>query len=578
MEGIAQICDTCKAARAAASQAKAEAAAQASAPSEPTPQTQVAAASTASTGIPRDVVAVSAIGGALVIGLVVWLFALGGMATVGIAGDNPAPAALVVDTPTASPLPPLAPLGYERGDCTFDIPEGEDVECGFLTVPQSRAAPDLGRARIPAAVFKSDSPYRQLDPVVYLDGGPGGNTLDEMPFIYDVVKEVAPDRDVIIFDQRGAGGSTPSLDCPEVEKVNYEILATTLTIDQRVVEDISAVKTCRDRLERAGVDPSFATSAENAADVNDLRIALGYEQWNLYGVSYGTKLALTVMRDHPEGVRSVILDSTYPLQTNLFGEIQTDFDRALSALFASCAADSFCSTTFPDLETVFYADVDELNRAPVQFGISVESGRTDLVAKIDGIWLSSLVFSAMYSEDLISLLPQLIFDIHGRHYGLVDRFVDGWFRDSEGVSVGMYYSVECAEEMPFVLRDAVLDGAKAHPHLAAFNEYNTKSLFGACDTWQAPPAGGIADEAVHSTIPTLVLAGEFDPITPPAWGQMVAGDLENSYFFQFPGIGHGAAFSDECPAGMAEAFIEDPNREPSASCLSGMDGMEWIAR
>lgn len=575
IDGIAQLCDDCKATRQAATKAKAEAGPQVPTAEQAAPDPTLQPPAGASAGLRSDVAAFGVIGGGLLAGIVVWLFALGGATSIGLAGDDSAPA-VVLNTPTPSPVAPLAALGYERGDCTFEMPEGEAAECGFLTVPQSRAEPGRGRVRLPVALFRSTSPNRRPDPVVYLDGGPGGNTLDGMPFVYEAVKSVAPDRDVVVFDQRGAGGSSPSLDCPEVQNVNYELLIQPLTIEQRVIEDDAAVKTCRDRLVRAGIDPSLATSAENAADVNDLRLALGYEQWNLFGVSYGTKLALTVMRDYPEGVRSVILDSVYPLQSDLFGELQADFDRALSAMFASCAADPICSAAFPDLEAAFYETVDALKESPIQFGLSEVAGRTDISARIDEVWFSSFIFSSMYSEDLIALLPQMIFDIRNHNYELLDVFVDMYFQDIESISIGMYYSVQCGEEMPFALREAVIEAAKAHPRLPEYSEYSAKSLFASCDRWQAPPAAGNANEAVQSAIPTLVLTGEFDPITPPAWGRLAAENLENSFFFEFPGIGHGAVFSDECPAGIAEAFLESPEQEPPGACVGGMSGVDWV--
>lgn len=580
--GFAQICDDCKARRQAENAARAEAAEQraeekasaraAAKEAANAPQIITVVRDPASSHR-KDAIALAGISGALVIGIVVWLVALGGATTIGLAGDSRP--ALVLDTPSPSPPAPLAPLGYERGDCPFDAGGDELIECGSLTVPMNRAEPDSGRVRLPVAVIKSDSPNRQPDPVVYLDGGPGGNTLEQMPWVYLAVADIAPDRDVIIFDQRGAGFSNPSLDCPEIQEVNYEILVLPLTIDQRVIEDESAVKTCRDRLVRAGINPSFATSAENAADVNDLRIALGYEQWNLFGVSYGTKLALTVMRDYPEGVRSVILDSVYPLQSDLFTELQPDFDRALGALFASCAADPTCAAAYPDLETAFYDTVNALNANPVQFGLSVLENRTDISARIDGIWLSSLVFSAMYSVDLIPYLPALIFEVREGNYYILDFIVDAWFQDIEGISLGMYYSVQCAEEMPFVLRDAVLQTAMAHPRLAPYSEYQAKSLFASCDKWQAPPAAGNSNEAVVSSIPTLVMSGQFDPITPPSWGQLVAGNLDHSYFYEYPSVGHGAVFSNPCPADMAEAFLDNPQQAPDGSCIAGITGLEW---
>ncbi len=574
IEGVAQICDACKAKRQAAAASKAEAQqASTTPPKTPDPARQPTAGPPATTsGRTADVMVVGGVG-VLLAGLVVWLFALGGAATIGLAGDDSP--AVVFENPTPTPAGPLAPIGYEASKCTFEMPAGETAECGILTVPQSRAEPDRGRVRLPVAVIRSTSPNRQPDAVIYLDGGPGGDTLDGMPYVYEGVKLVAPDRDVVLFDQRGAGGSTPSLDCPEVNEVNYELLVQSLTMEQRLVEDAAAVKTCRDRLTKAGVDPSLATSAENAADVNDLRLALGYEQWNLFGVSYGTKLALTIMRDHPDGLRSVILDSTYPLQSDLFGELQTNFDRGLSAMFAACAADPICSVAYPDLEAAFYETVDRLNQSPIQFGVDVQ-GRTDISAKVDGTWFSSFVFSAMYIEDLVALLPLMIYETRAGEYGLMDVFIDGWFQDMEGFSVGMYYSVQCGEEMPFALREAIIGAAKGHPRLAQYSEYSARSLFASCDTWQAPPSDGSANTAVQSAIPTLLLTGEFDPITPPAWGHMVAGNLANSFIFDIPAIGHGAVFSDDCPASIAEAFINNPLQDPPSGCISAMSGLEWV--
>jgi pimeloyl-ACP methyl ester carboxylesterase len=582
--GFAQICDDCKARRQADNAARAEAAQQRAADKEVAKAAakEAAAAPQVITVVRdpaashrKDAIALAGISGALVVGIVVWLVALGGATTIGLAGGD-SRQALVIDTPSPTPPAPLAPLGYERGDCPFEVGDLQGVECGSLTVPMNRAEPDTGRVRLPVAVFRSDSANRQPDPVVYLDGGPGGNTIEGMPWVYLAVKDIAPDRDVVIFDQRGAGGSNPSLDCPEVQEVNYELLIQPLTIDQRVIEDEAAVKTCRDRLVRAGIDPSFANSAENAADVNDLRIALGYEQWNLFGVSYGTKLALTVMRDYPEGVRSVILDSVYPPQSDLYSELQPDYDRALSALFASCAADPTCAAAYPDLETAFYDTVNALNTNPVQFGLDVLENRTDISARIDGIWLSSLVFSAMYSVDLIPYLPALIFEVRAGHYYILDFIVDAWFQDIEGISLGMHYSVQCSEEMPFVLREAVLQSAKAHPHLAMYSEYQAKSMFASCDKWQAPPAAGNANEAVVSSIPTLVMSGEFDPITPPSWAQLAAANLDHSYYYQYPAVGHGAVFSNVCPADMAEAFLNNPQQAPDGSCIAGITGLEWV--
>jgi pimeloyl-ACP methyl ester carboxylesterase len=565
IDGVAQFCDDCRARDEALPDPAIES----------TPSLRRDAGAWRAAESKRQRSTAFAVIGAVIVVAAVLLLAFVGLNSLG--GDDSAPAA-VLGTGSPTPGASLAALGYEKSACTFDQPEDATAECGYLTVPISHAEPDRGRVRLPVAVFKSDSADRRPDPLIYLDGGPGGNTLSGARFVYEALAPIAANRDLILFDQRGAGGSHPSLNCPEVTDVNYAQLLRQFTIDERVAQDVASVRRCRERLAGQGIDPSFATSAESAADVNDLRIALGYEKLNLYGVSYGTKLALTVMRDFPDAVRSAVLDSTYPLQADLYAEVQADFDRALNALFASCAADDFCGAEFPNLDQAFYETVDRLNRIPVQVSLGALTGRSASgPATIDGVWFSTFIFQALYSEDAIAVIPQFIFDTRDREYGAMEVLADLFFRDIESISYGMHLSVQCGEEVPFTDRNAVITAAEAHAHLRDYSVYNARSLFASCDEWQAPAASPNANEAVSSTVPTLVLAGEFDPITPPAWGRMVADSLENSYFFEFHDIGHGVAFSDECPAGMATAFLDDPASQPASGCIARMDGVDWLA-
>jgi pimeloyl-ACP methyl ester carboxylesterase len=557
MPGVAQMCDDCR--------AREEAAAP---PISSTPVTETPEWKAAKGG--RSDRIVLAVAGVAVLGviLVAAFVVLGG-------GDSDSPAVVDTATPTKDPDATLAPLGYATADCPFDPPPDTAPECGYLTVPLTRAEPDRGRVRIPVAVFRSDSSSKRSDALVYLDGGPGGNTLEEIALLYSVIEPLAEDRDLIIFDQRGAGFSEPSLDCPEVNEVNYELLLRQFTVDQRVAEDAKSAKECRDRLLSEGIDPAFATTAENAADVNELRIALGYEQWNLFGVSYGTKLALQVMRDFPTGVRSVILDSTYPQRVDLYAEHQAGFDRALGELFAACAADSGCSAVYPDLEAAFYETYDRLNEVPVQVSLGALEGRSRGAATIDGIWFANFVFQSMYSAELIPLMPRMIFDTRDHEYTLLQLFADSFLQTIEGISYGMYLSVQCGEEAPFSDRAAVIAAGAAHPRMPLYGEYAGKSVYAACDAWEAPAAAPAANEAVSSAIPTLVLAGQFDPVTPPGWGTLAAETLENSHFFEFPAIGHGAAFSDGCAADMALAFLENPAQAPNSGCVGSSGGVEW---
>src|SRR5262249_11696499 len=144
-------------------------------------------------------------------------------------------------------------------------------------------------------------------------------------------------RDFIFFDQRGTGYSQPELTCPERDALAPTLLAGALSDEQSTQAIVDAFQRCRDRLGVQGVDLAAYNSAASAADVNDLRLALGYSQLNLYGDSYGTRLALTVMRDFPQAVRSVVLDSTYPLEVNLYTALAPNAERAFNALFDACS-------------------------------------------------------------------------------------------------------------------------------------------------------------------------------------------------------------------------------------------------
>jgi pimeloyl-ACP methyl ester carboxylesterase len=244
---------------------------------------------------------------------------------------------------------------YETVDCRFTIPQGTEVECGCMAVPEDRSQPDGNQVKIQFAIFKSTSSNPEPDPIVYLAGGPGEHALEAVSLTFD--QRFAPltaNRDLIVFDQRGTGYSEPALNCPELIELSYEVLDQDLGNEEVLELENEATRACYERLIEQNINLSLYNSVESAADLNDLRLALGYEEWNLFGVSYGTRLALTAMRDYPDGIRSVILNSTVPLQADLYSEVPASFDRALNVLFDSCADNPVADNAYPDLETVFF--------------------------------------------------------------------------------------------------------------------------------------------------------------------------------------------------------------------------------
>ena len=253
----------------------------------------------------------------------------------------------------------------EWGDCDVEVPDGVEIDCGTLTVPADRADPDAGTVRLAFGVVRTDADDPAEAPVVYLSGGPGQGTLESVPQGFDqLYAPLAGSRDVVLLDQRGTGLSEPSLACDEYTSWSRSTLGSDLPAEELEAQAVQALEECRQRLVDDGVDLADYDSAASAADVDDLREALGHDEWDLYGISYGTRLAQTAMRDHPDGIRSVVLDAAYPVDADLYAETPGNAVRAMDALFAACAADPWCATAYPDLGQRFWALVAELDATP----------------------------------------------------------------------------------------------------------------------------------------------------------------------------------------------------------------------
>jgi hypothetical protein len=171
---------------------------------------------------------------------------------------------------------------FISSSCDFIVPGGRDVTCGYLTVPEDRSQPDGREIRLHVAVFTSESGNPAPDPIVYLEGGPGGEPLETLVFTFeDFFAPYLAERDVIIFDQRGTGLSEPSLACPELVDASIEYLDDVLSDEEEAEIYLTAMSACRERLATDGINFTAYNSRENAADLNDLRIALGYDEWEL---------------------------------------------------------------------------------------------------------------------------------------------------------------------------------------------------------------------------------------------------------------------------------------------------------
>ncbi|HJR80369.1 MAG TPA: alpha/beta fold hydrolase [Anaerolineales bacterium] len=475
---------------------------------------------------------------------------------------------LPTSAPPTAPIVPTMTAGivyqptFAPASCAFQVPSDYNPECGYLIVPENRARVDSPLIRLHVAIFRSGTPV--ADPVVHLAGGPGSSSLSVAEYMFaQGLGAILNQRDFILFDQRGTGFSQPRLDCPERSSITGILLEQGLAAPGNDQIILDAFRRCRDRLVGQGIDLTAYHSAASAADLNDLRIVLGYDKLNLYAVSYGTRLALTLIRDHPEAVRSAVLDSVYPLQVNLYTALAPNAERAFNAFFNNCSADVTCSASYPDLRASFYQLVDQLNASPVS--VSLYAGGAEHTVRVDGALLMDVLFVGLYNPAVTASMPKMIFDISQGNHDILRERLTLYFDTAS--ALGMQMSVQCVEEIPFnAAEEAFVAAQGVSPQIAAFYPVSVQPLFAVCKEWTSFVPDPRENLPVTSDIPALMLAGDHDPITPPDWGRMVGQNLSHSYFHEFPSHGHWVTRSSDCALSMSLAFWNDPTQDPGYFC------------
>lgn len=471
---------------------------------------------------------------------------------------------------------------FEPAECTFTVPLAANVECGFVIVPEDRAGDPEDTIRIAVARYPARSDTPMADPVIYLQGGPGGDIVELLANLYGVyIAPITATRDFIVFDQRGTGLSEPALNCPEDTAVTVASLAENLSIEEIATRSQAALAACRTRLENdLGVNTAAYTSAASAADIADIAAVFGYDTINLHGGSYGTRLAQTVMRDYPDLVRSAVLDGVLTVEANLFNRQATKTELALNELFSACAADAACNASYPDLETVFYETAAALTEDPQPVTITNPLNGERYDSQVRGADFIGAVFFGLQSSQLVPTLPQTIYAASEGDVSALSPILALPLLFAENINTGMFFSVNCHEEVFATTVEDLNADLDAIPELAEFARSaaygDAKVVFDICADWGAAEFDPLEVEPVVSDIPTLILGGQFDPATPPEWNAEVAQNLSNAFSYELPGLGHAESIIGGCPLEIIQAFIDDPSTEPDTSCIDDM-GVTFVA-
>lgn len=462
----------------------------------------------------------------------------------------------------ASPQARYAPVA-----CPADLPPDPGRTCGVLTVPENRSAQRSRMIRLPVAIYRSTAAHPAPDPVIFLPGGPGISA-----FVHPLPSRDNPflaERDYILLEPRGNRFARPSLDCPELNALEGENATGHLSPGAWSKARLEAAARCRRSLIGQGVDLRGYTSAETARDIEDLRKALGYPRWNLFGHSYGTRLALTVLRNYPHSVRSVLLDSVLPIEVNFDEAATANLDRSLDAVWAGCRADPVCARRHPDPEGDLRALVAKADRHPLT--MPTVKGPDGKAVTVRGRQVVEALYAGLHDPRQIRHLPQWVADSLGGHTAGLAALVQA-NQGPSSFNWGLRLSVWCAEEMPF--EDAARVDNQPSPTwgLAGIDERAASPAL--CEVWDVPPAAAMENRPVKSAAPVLVLSGEFDPDTPPSWARLLQTNLLHARVVVMPGQSHGAGFN-RCGAQIEAAFFHAPDAPLPMDCVLMMPGLEF---
>lgn len=469
---------------------------------------------------------------------------------------------------------------FSEHPCTIPIPQGfteQDVRCGTLEVPREREQPSTDTVLVEFGVILARQQDTSLDdPFVYIPGGPGDQSLDSF-FAFDaldLLKNINQTRDLVYFDPRGTGISSPSLSCPErLANANAAFFQPGGAAQDRDAL-LAGMRACYERLVESGIALSGYSSVSIAADLADGLRALGYSQVNLWGTSYGGRIAQVMMRDYPEMVRSVVLDASTMPDIRLSESAR--FQRSVDRLFENCAASPTCNDAFPDLETKFYGIVDNLNAQPVEVTVNFEGQNRDLF--VSGDRLLAGFRNALNSNGLIPLIPLAITTISDGDFAIVNAIAPSLISSFDTIAWGHFASVECSENAPYFSdSDQQADNAGVNPLIvAALDPIGESVDIGQCEFWDVESRPAIASEPIISDIPALILQGEYDTAVPTAYAERANQNLSSSQYVLFPGFGHVVLpqdFNEEgtsCGQQIVSQFLMDPEAQLDRSCIDSL--------
>lgn len=445
--------------------------------------------------------------------------------------------------------------------CACSTSSNEVIE-GILEVPENRNDSNSRTLKLVYKVLKAKTSDSLKAPIVYLMGGPGGATLITEEFWEN--NPLRKDRDIVLMDQRGTGNSEAN--CTEMGAAMFDIMRQ----DLDAKGEINALKTifseCKETMKNDGVDLAGYNSRENAADFEDLRKALGYKKWNLLGASYGSRLGLNIMRDFPDGIRSSVLAVSHTPEADALNNLIPNFENALFSILGRCEENDDCNSRYPNLKERLLKILKKLESDPLRFDLE---GNPFIINPQDAWTVFNL---SVYDRRSMADIPFLIEALENGETEPLVNILKGIENMYGLINRPMLNSVITYEELPFYDELAMIESLKQSEIAGNMLQYSDIGIE-ILNDWHPFRAADIENQPVVSEIPTLMVSGGLDHVTPVSNTTQALKHLKNGYEVIFPDDGH--SLFNPCFFEITEDFLNNPTKRPDITCSSKRKPIEW---
>jgi len=439
----------------------------------------------------------------------------------------------------------------EPCDCIFKN-DSLKTRCAYLIVPENRNKPAGKIIKLPFIVVESNNPNKLKDPVLYTSGGPGASSLRGVRFMN--YRRFSKNRDYIAFEQRGTTYAQPCLSCDGISEAVREAYRKNQPVDSALAKEAAR---CRKKLINDGIDLSAYNTIENAADIEDLRRALNIDSLNLMGISYSGGLTLTVLRNYPQHIRSVILDSALPGFINYEEDAMFSINASFNKVFGNCMRDSTNNPLYANLQQRFQQYFNSIGNK--EFSIKyLEKGSADSITiKYHRSELIDFLMNNLQDNGQLKNVPYLITQvITGKQQAYMKRYFDDIFNAGKSNTLGMRYSMYCSEQIQYADQHLIDKQNDIFPYLAGYRFNNVDHPL--CNCWNVKAVSPVAKTPVYSNVPALLSTGDTDPYCPAFYNDVIHHYMPNSQRVLFTDKTHGPALNTREGDVLIAEFLDHP--------------------